>query len=217
MYLPVLAVPGQGCRYSGMPRWLGAARPLSRGGWSVGDRGSGQGSVPSCGFWGCDLAGRLAPADAGQRVQALDRPGVGVDGVGIVAGEPGTDADPRDSSRGQGVSGVSEYCGWGCLSRGGAWTGDSMTRRRAGSSAGRRRGGIGWRVLGGACIERHSSVCGLSVEALHDRGFKSLLEHLIETDHFMALLASFSGLVPSARSSTINGGVARRRRPTAGP
>ena len=46
------------------------------------------------------------------------------------------------------------------------------------------RFGVGW-------IERYLSVCGVSVEVLHERGDKSLLEELM--DDFMALLASFSG------------------------
>jgi putative resolvase len=45
--------------------------------------------------------------------------------------------------------------------------------------------------FGVAWIERYSSVCGVNVEVLHDRGDKSLLEELM--DDFMALLASFSG------------------------
>jgi predicted site-specific integrase-resolvase len=47
-------------------------------------------------------------------------------------------------------------------------------------------------------IERYLSVCGVSVEALHDRGDKSLLEELM--DDFMALLASFSGRFYQLRS-----------------
>ena len=42
------------------------------------------------------------------------------------------------------------------------------------------------------------SVCGVSVEALHDWGDKSLLEELM--DDFMALLASFSGRFYQLRS-----------------
>ena len=53
------------------------------------------------------------------------------------------------------------------------------------------RFGVGW-------IERYLSVCGVSVEALHDRGDKSLLEELM--DDFMALLASFSGRFYQLRS-----------------
>jgi putative resolvase len=51
--------------------------------------------------------------------------------------------------------------------------------------------GVGW-------IERYLSVCGVSVEALHERGDKSLLEELM--DDFMALLASFSGRFYQLRS-----------------
>lgn len=47
-------------------------------------------------------------------------------------------------------------------------------------------------------IERYLSVCGVSVEALHERGDKSLLEELM--DDFMALLASFSGRFYQLRS-----------------
>lgn len=53
------------------------------------------------------------------------------------------------------------------------------------------RFGVGW-------IERYLSVCGVSVEALHERGDKSLLEELM--DDFMALLASFSGRFYQLRS-----------------
>jgi putative resolvase len=52
--------------------------------------------------------------------------------------------------------------------------------------------------LGVAFIERYLSVCGVNVEALHDRGGKSLLEELM--DDFMALLASFSGRFCRLRS-----------------
>jgi putative resolvase len=52
--------------------------------------------------------------------------------------------------------------------------------------------------FGVAWIERYLSVCGVSVEALHDRGDKSLLEELM--DDFMALLASFSGRFYQLRS-----------------
>ncbi|HUH72683.1 MAG TPA: hypothetical protein VLZ05_29870, partial [Mycobacterium sp.] len=38
---------------------------------------------------------------------------------------------------------------------------------------------------------RYLSVCGVSVEALDDRGDQSLVEELM--DDFMALVASFSG------------------------
>jgi len=55
----------------------------------------------------------------------------------------------------------------------------------------RARFGVAW-------IERYLSVCGVSVEALHDRGDKSLLEELM--DDFMALLASFSGRFYQLRS-----------------
>ncbi|BCJ84657.1 hypothetical protein [Mycolicibacterium sp. TY81] len=41
-------------------------------------------------------------------------------------------------------------------------------------------------------------MCGVSVEALHERGDKSLLEELM--DDFMALLASFSGRFYQLRS-----------------
>ena len=51
--------------------------------------------------------------------------------------------------------------------------------------------GVGW-------MERYLSVCGVNVEALHDRGDKSLLEELM--DDFMALLASFSGRFYQLRS-----------------
>ncbi len=50
---------------------------------------------------------------------------------------------------------------------------------------------VGW-------IERYLSVCGVSVEALHEREDKSLLEELM--DDFMALLASFSGRFYQLRS-----------------
>lgn len=53
------------------------------------------------------------------------------------------------------------------------------------------RFGVGW-------IERYLSACGVSVEALHERGDKSLLEELM--DDFMALLASFSGRFYQLRS-----------------
>jgi predicted site-specific integrase-resolvase len=53
------------------------------------------------------------------------------------------------------------------------------------------RFGVGW-------IERYLSVCGVSVEALHERGDKSLVEELM--DDFMALLASFSGRFYQLRS-----------------
>jgi putative resolvase len=53
------------------------------------------------------------------------------------------------------------------------------------------RFGVGW-------IERYLSVCGVSVEALHERGDKSLLEELM--DDFMALLASLSGRFYQLRS-----------------
>jgi hypothetical protein len=52
--------------------------------------------------------------------------------------------------------------------------------------------------FGVAWIERYLSVCGVSVEALHDRGDMSLLEELM--DDFMALLASFSGRFYQLRS-----------------
>ncbi len=52
--------------------------------------------------------------------------------------------------------------------------------------------------FGVAWIERYLSVCGVSVEAVHQRGDKSLLEELM--DDFMALLASFSGRVYQLRS-----------------
>jgi putative resolvase len=52
--------------------------------------------------------------------------------------------------------------------------------------------------FGVAWIERYLSVCGVSVEALHDRGDKSLLEELM--DDFMAVLASFSGRFYQLRS-----------------
>lgn len=52
--------------------------------------------------------------------------------------------------------------------------------------------------FGVAWIERYLSVCGVSVEALHDQGDKSLLEELM--DDFMALLASFSGRYYQLRS-----------------
>jgi putative resolvase len=52
--------------------------------------------------------------------------------------------------------------------------------------------------FGVAWIERYLSVCGVSVEALHDRGDQSLLEELM--DDFMALLASFSGRFYQLRS-----------------
>jgi predicted site-specific integrase-resolvase len=52
--------------------------------------------------------------------------------------------------------------------------------------------------FGVAWIERYLSVCGVNVEALHDRGDKSLLEELM--DDFMALLASFSGRFYQLRS-----------------
>jgi predicted site-specific integrase-resolvase len=42
-----------------------------------------------------------------------------------------------------------------------------------------------------AWIERYLSVGGVSVEALHERGDRSLLGELM--DDFMAVLASFSG------------------------
>jgi hypothetical protein len=45
--------------------------------------------------------------------------------------------------------------------------------------------------FGVAWIERYLSVCGFSVEALHDRGDESLLGELM--DDFMVLVASFSG------------------------
>lgn len=54
------------------------------------------------------------------------------------------------------------------------------------------RFGVGW-------IERYLSVCGVSVEALHERGDKSLLEELM--DDFMVLLASFSGRFYRLRSN----------------
>jgi predicted site-specific integrase-resolvase len=44
-------------------------------------------------------------------------------------------------------------------------------------------------------------VCGVSVEALNERGDKSLLEELL--DDFMALLASFSGRFYQLRSRQI--------------
>jgi predicted site-specific integrase-resolvase len=53
-------------------------------------------------------------------------------------------------------------------------------------------------AVGVAWIERYLSVCGVSVEALHDRGDTSLLEELM--DDFMALLASFSGRIYQLRS-----------------
>jgi predicted site-specific integrase-resolvase len=53
------------------------------------------------------------------------------------------------------------------------------------------RFGVGW-------IERYLSVCGVSVEALHECGDKSLLEELM--DDFMAVLASFSGRFYRVRS-----------------
>jgi predicted site-specific integrase-resolvase len=59
-------------------------------------------------------------------------------------------------------------------------------------------GGIGSARFGVVWIERYLSVCGVSVEALHDRGDKSLLEELM--DDFMALLASFSGRFYQLRS-----------------
>jgi putative resolvase len=52
--------------------------------------------------------------------------------------------------------------------------------------------------FGVAWIERYLSVCGVSVEALHERGDTSLLEELM--DDFMALLASFSGRFYQLRS-----------------
>lgn len=52
--------------------------------------------------------------------------------------------------------------------------------------------------FGVAWIERYLTVCGVSVEVLHDRGDKSLLEELM--DDFMALLASFSGRLYQLRS-----------------
>jgi predicted site-specific integrase-resolvase len=52
--------------------------------------------------------------------------------------------------------------------------------------------------FGVAWIERYLSVCGVSVEALHDPGDTSLLEELM--DDFMALLASFSGRIYQLRS-----------------
>jgi putative resolvase len=52
--------------------------------------------------------------------------------------------------------------------------------------------------FGVAWIERYLSVCGVSVEALHQRGDKSLLEELM--DDFMALLVSFSGRFYQLRS-----------------
>ncbi len=52
--------------------------------------------------------------------------------------------------------------------------------------------------FGVAWIERYLSVCGVSVEAVHQRGDKSLLEELM--DDFMALLASFSGRFYQLRS-----------------
>jgi predicted site-specific integrase-resolvase len=52
--------------------------------------------------------------------------------------------------------------------------------------------------FGVAWIERYLSVCGVSVEALHDRGDKSLVAELM--DDFMALLASFSGRFYRLRS-----------------
>ena len=53
--------------------------------------------------------------------------------------------------------------------------------------------------FGVAWIERYLSVCGVNVEALHDRGDTSLLEELM--DDFMALLASFSGRFYQLRST----------------
>lgn len=53
--------------------------------------------------------------------------------------------------------------------------------------------------FGVAWIERYLSVCGVSVEALHDRGDKSLVEELM--DDFMALVASFSGRLYQLRST----------------
>jgi predicted site-specific integrase-resolvase len=50
--------------------------------------------------------------------------------------------------------------------------------------------------FGVAWIERYLSV--VSVEALHDRGDKSLVEELM--DDFMAVLASFSGRFYQLRS-----------------
>jgi putative resolvase len=52
--------------------------------------------------------------------------------------------------------------------------------------------------FGVAWIERYLSVCGVSVEALRERGNRSLLEELM--DDFMALLASFSGRFYQLRS-----------------
>jgi hypothetical protein len=54
-----------------------------------------------------------------------------------------------------------------------------------------------------AWIERYLSVCGVSVEALHERGHRSLLEELM--DDFMALLrrfrAGFTSCGPNVISS----------------
>jgi predicted site-specific integrase-resolvase len=50
-----------------------------------------------------------------------------------------------------------------------------------------------------AWIERYLSVCGVSVEALHERGDRSLLGELM--DDFMALLASFAGRFYQWRSN----------------
>ncbi|MBP2454744.1 recombinase family protein [Mycolicibacterium lutetiense] len=57
---------------------------------------------------------------------------------------------------------------------------------------------LGCRAVMVGWIERYLSVCGVSVEALHEREDKSLLEELM--DDFMALLASFSGRFYQLRS-----------------
>jgi putative resolvase len=59
-------------------------------------------------------------------------------------------------------------------------------------------GQIGWRVSGVAWIERYLSVCGVSVEALHDRGDTSQWGKLM--DDFMAMSAPFSGRFYQLRS-----------------
>jgi hypothetical protein len=48
-------------------------------------------------------------------------------------------------------------------------------------------GGIGWRGLAVAWIERYLSVLGVKVEVLREHGDKSLVEELM--DDFMAVLA----------------------------
>nr|WP_083849831.1 recombinase family protein [Rhodococcus sp. JVH1] len=75
-------------------------------------------------------------------------------------------------------------------------------------------GGIGWRGLPVAWIERYLSVVGVKVEARREHGDMSLVEELL--DDVMAVLASFSGRFHRLRSKRSQRRLLRRCAGTVG-